>query len=401
MTEDMQNYYNIHSNENFMEEKQEHQPERRKRANHEFLHNSYFDDETRSTDSEYEEMVASDHYKTQTNTKFKIKTQIEIQYMERVGIQQCCEKNCVRKYNTIQITTLRKKLWEKSRTDRIIFIQNASSANSNGSKRKYFINHEKVCVQCFCVCYGISRRMLYAKTSIHHQPHRTRKTYESIISFLRKYSSYGNNMPNSNEIHLPYKSKKQLYEIYMENVESKPLEYVSSSYRYFNKVWNTTLRNVKVVQSIRFTKCGKCTRLKEKQAATQNETQKLKLKTVLFKHYARMKLDREVYSFNKTIARIRKTELLSIVIDGADFQKYGLPYFAQKDKDTDKGYKIPIRMVAARVHGHGEVIFTVNSNLPSDSNSLIHCLHQTISYTKFLYDTHSKQFPKKLALQVI
>jgi hypothetical protein len=53
--------------------------------------------------------------------------------------------------------------------------------------------------------------------------------------------------------------------------------------------------------------------------------------------------------------RIQKSitfkDSLSMVVDGADMARYGLPYFCINDKSTAEGWKIPARLYGAIVHG--------------------------------------------------
>jgi hypothetical protein len=42
---------------------------------------------------------------------------------------------------------------------------------------------------------------------------------------------------------------------------------------------------------------------------------------------------------------------MSITVDGSDNQKYGLPHFAEKGHEDSKGYKQPMKLYGAIVHG--------------------------------------------------
>ena len=176
---------------------------------------------------------------------------------------------------------------------------------------------------------------------------------------------------------------------------------VPISYSYFNKVWRRKLNHIKARKAIRFSKCEKCVKLKEKLARTLDEETVNQTKRALFNHISRMELDRRIYQKNKEQASNYKDGCLSIAIDGADFQRYGLPYFCQSDKDSNRGFKNPIRTVGAIVHGHGNMFFTFPANLPSDSNCIIHCLHQLFVKMKKIYERNQKQLPDTLYLQVI
>ena len=95
------------------------------------------------------------------------------------------------------------------------------------------------------------------------------------------------------------------------------------------------------------------------------------------KHVNKQLLDREIYEVNIKLAEVYPEEYFSIAIDGADFQRFGLPFFSEKDKDSDKGYKIPISLNGVKVHGHGCLTWIFPSNLPKDPNCTIHCLQDT------------------------
>ena len=131
------------------------------------------------------------------------------------------------------------------------------------------------------------------------------------------------------------------------------------------------------------------------------ESRRKKLKKQLENHIRKTQMDRQIYEMNKKKSREESSIYLSIAIDGADFQRYGLPYFHQVDKDSDRGFKNPIRTVASIVHGHGNMFFTFPANLPSDSNSIIHCLHEALTAVKMNYIKINQQFPSILFLQVI
>ena len=60
--------------------------------------------------------------------------------------------------------------------------------------------------------------------------------------------------------------------------------------------------------------------------------------------------DRDIYETHKQMGIKTKKKYLSIAVDGADFGKYGLPYFSVKDKQSEKGYKNPISTVIVNIH---------------------------------------------------
>jgi hypothetical protein len=208
-------------------------------------------------------------------------------------------------------------------------------------------------------------------------------------------------MPDKNEIHLSYNSHKIVYDEFKKYLDGFEDIDKNISYSYFNKVWRRKLNYIKARKAIRFSKCGKCVKLKERIMKTNKEELRNQLKKELMRHIERMTLDRRIYLRNKERATENKNSCLSIAIDGADFQRYGLPYFPQHDKDSDRGFKNPIRTIGSIIHGHGNMFFTFPANLPSDSNCIIYCLHTILTTMKQRYLIKKHQFPDTLYLQVI
>ena len=68
-----------------------------------------------------------------------------------------------------------------------------------------------------------------------------------------------------------------------------------------------------------------------------------------------MNEERVTYFSNQFRARSYQNQYLSLIIDGADQAKYGLPYFFLKSKASDKGYKLKNKLYGVLAHGrqHG------------------------------------------------
>ena len=110
--------------------------------------------------------------------------------------------------------------------------------------------------------------------------------------------------------------------------------------------------------------------------------------------------DRDIYETHKQMGIKTKKKYLSIAVDGADFGKYGLPYFSVKDKQSEKWYKNPISTVIVNIHGYGTCVYTIPIYLPNDSNSIIHIIHKTFSFMKNLYLNNNMSWPNILLAQV-
>lgn len=316
--------------------------------------------------------------------------------IELNGMPVCCKLNCLQQFHHEQILNFRKTILSLNNKDRKSFIANNTSIEQvkYGSKTKFNVESIQVCQIAFLFCYPVSKSALYSKPTYTRTKNPMIKF--SIIQFLESLASWNNFMPDNNQIHLPYTNHIQVYNLYQLQSEDE----FKCSNSYFNTVWRDRLPHIKARKSIRFSKCGKCVHLSERLAIELNTEIKLELKKQLDNHIQRMYLDREIYAKNIDFATKNPTKLISIAIDGADFQRYGLPYFHQKTKDTDKGYSIPIRTVGVKIHGQGDIIFTFNSNLPSGSSSTIHCIHESLSFMKQKYDCNDIMFPRDCVIQV-
>lgn len=326
---------------------------------------------------------------------FEKKVNQDIQHFEDHGLPICCKHNCLIQFPVDYIKHQREMVFTMSQIDKHKFIlEKVLPKDDYHSTKRFVIDGKEVCLKCFETVFGVSRKIVNSNTAIKVRQNSTPKLTE-IVYFLKDIGEWHNIMPDSKEIHLPYVCKYDVYNLYTEVYKDQ-----AASYKYFVRIWKRKMFHIKIRKVHRFTKCGKCVTLREKIAASIDVTINKNLKKILFEHINRQLLDREVFELNCRLASTNPETYLSMIIDGADFQRYGLPYFYEKDKNSDKGYKIPINMFAVKIHGHGEMLFTFPSNLPSDPNAIIHCLHNSLTTIKEKYDVASCNWPSTLFLQV-
>ena len=319
------------------------------------------------------------------------------------GLPSCCKLECLNKFCVKDIENCRMYLSTLNYADKKAYIHahiEIERIEGDKMKRKIYYKSVSLCVKSFQVLFGISKNLIYSANSLKNKLCDKDKEL-IIITFLNLLASLHDIMPDKHEIHLSYNTHRlvfEKFECYLQSIEDISSRKIS--YSYFNKVWRRKMSHIKARKAIRFSKCGKCVKMKENIMKTNKDELRTKLKKELFRHIERMTLDRKVYQQNKEDATKNKQKCLSAAIDGADFQRYGLPYFCQKDKDSDKGFKNPIRTVGIIVHGHGNIFFTFSSNVPSDSNCIVFCLHETIATMKKVYAIKNWTFPDTLHLQV-
>ena len=94
-------------------------------------------------------------------------------------------------------------------------------------------------------------------------------------------------------------------------------------------------------------------------------------------HLRVVREDRYNYECRIYQAKEYPTFVMDIVIDGSDNGQYGFPYFAEKTKETDKGWKLKTKLYAALVHGWGVCCYCFNAHYPGGTNVTGNVLHHT------------------------
>ena len=86
-------------------------------------------------------------------------------------------------------------------------------------------------------------------------------------------------------------------------------------------------------------------------------------------------LDRSCYHY-RIERSIRYKQSLSLVVNGAEMSRYGLPYFCQTDKETTNGWKFSARMYGSILHGEFASAFLFPAHLTGGSNVTIEVIHR-------------------------
>ena len=315
------------------------------------------------------------------------------------GIPRCCRKDCLKDLTIEELLQTRELVQNLKGVDRKVFIQRniVKPKEDKEGTWKFYFNQNKICLRGFTFVYGVSNHMVYSTDSSCSQI-RIKPKEDIIMSFLNEMAEKSNYMPNASEIHLPYTTKIIVYDLFTKYLEDNNFQKISK--KHFVQVWKSKLKHIKVRKVTKFSKCDICVNLDEKIITTRDETMNAMLKKRKHKHVMEMLEDRDIYETHKKLGVSMKHKYLSIAVDGADFGKYGLPYFWQKDKQSEKGYKNPISTIIVIIHGHGTCVYTIPIYLPNDSNSIIHIIHKTFTFVKELYLRNNWIWPNVLLAQV-
>ena len=112
-------------------------------------------------------------------------------------------------------------------------------------------------------------------------------------------------MPNSQNINLPYHRKKQVYELFKNELNNSNVikdELKETSYQYFNKIWRKNCENIKLRKWNKFTQCNECLELNNKICKTFNSIEKLEYSNKLKEHINLIFKERSSYK-NKSLSK--------------------------------------------------------------------------------------------------
>lgn len=223
---------------------------------------------------------------------------------------------------------------------------------------------------------------------------------EAIISYLTRLAdTTGDKMPDSEERHLPFHSKNEVFDHFKEEFKrtTSPTLVGIPSQPYFLRVWKRDCRIIKVRKNNRFSKCEICERLKDemKRAVTNFESTNPILAQKKA-HYAMIAEERQEYKRKRDMAILNPTEVLSCIIDGADQRAFGLPHFISHTK-AERGHALTIKLVGVLEHAleNRLRLLTMTEEHQTGANHIVESIH------RFLMDKSlSSTIPPKLCIQV-
>ena len=85
--------------------------------------------------------------------------------------------------------------------------------------------------------------------------------------------------------------------------------------------------------------------------------------------------DRACYHY-RIAKSIHMKDSWSMIVDGSDNSRYGLPYMHVVDKETAEGFKMQTRLYGVIVHGVCAAAYTFPAHLKGGSNVTIECIHR-------------------------
>ena len=162
---------------------------------------------------------------------------------------------------------------------------------------------------------GVSKNLIYSKRVGPVMRIGDAKVQTEILKYLKHLESTNNYMPDKQEVHVSYPTRKECYKVYRESRIGDDDANIGS-YAYFLRVWKKFMPQLKLRKVIRFAKCSYCVSQSEEIDNNRNPTTTAKLRKELNDHIFAQSKDRVLYGVIKDCAKSSRNSSLSITIDG-------------------------------------------------------------------------------------
>ncbi|XP_052820902.1 uncharacterized protein LOC128246640 [Mya arenaria] len=285
-----------------------------------------------------------------------------------------CNNQCLKDYTFRQIRSERKAFWEKPQFDRKKKLRMyLLDTNKEGRFTYIFYNKKKLCVNSFLKLLRINKNNFYLSNN-DFAPKGKSKDARTLndINWLENCASfYGDRMPNSNDILLPYKTvKESIYTKYTRE-EDHPV-----SRAQFFKTWKSYFPPLKIKQSNSFSKCSTCVSLERQREKAGSAVERAKFSSLKDEHHERQQMERRYYYQKRDASRTQQETYLSLIIDGMDQAKTSLPHFAgRQSKSISNVDLLKTHVTGVINHGNGGFHSYVEINqFPHDPNLTINIL---------------------------
>ena len=179
-----------------------------------------------------------------------------------------------------------------------------------------------------------------------------------------------------------------------------------AAYTTFVRLWrhSVTQRNahpqvpvLRLRKWMPFAKCTECCN-RRKQMDTEKDADALKvLRDDQRAHINFVKQERLSYRLRQ-LEGIWSDQYLSLIIDGADQSKHGIPHACSKSHATDAAWKLKLHLMGVIAHGIGAYVFTSPANFAQGNNVTIQALFDVLGQIK--KDKGWVNFPPVLYLQL-
>jgi len=328
----------------------------------------------------------------------------------------CCKtKQCVLKYTAADVLVLRKALLLRApySTDRRAFLSfryvarqgyqargsgvysadsptccrlNAYAAPSKTALPLHSVDKIEVCASFFNWAFSVSNdqtRCGLANRLVYKKRRRSAGSTKRwrVEHWLLELSSFYQIQPDNDMVLLPFANKQSVYQMF-ETEQKGDKELISSS--YFFKVWRESLqtKHIRLRKHLRFTKCDICVELRERKSRTMDANLLAQVRQEEYEHFEFIKAERGSYYGRRSFAVSRPDKALSIIIDGADWYNYAVPYFATTTHESSKLYRAALYLMGVISHGRSTKCFIVPGIFKQGTNVVLDVLVRTLQDMK-------------------
>lgn len=259
---------------------------------------------------------------------------------------------------------------------------------------------EKLCSRFLAKCLGFSndvqcaikntpkaRGSAIARPRAREVKRKTKRVF--IVSFIKRLAQmFGDAMPNRDHITLPILNRKALWKECEDAWKNSGRHGgdLKVSQNYFYRVWRTFAAFVNVRKNHGFTVCSICEMLREEMSKhLQDEDTLVKLIEQHAAHLKFIERERNGYEARQNLAEQNPDRYCSIIVDGADQKKYGLPHFAISTK-SEAGHKLKVKVVGVLEHilrgKEWLSLFAMTEEYETGANHIVEVVHQTLQRKK-------------------
>ena len=208
----------------------------------------------------------------------------------------------------------------------------------------------------------------------------------AVTRWLKQEARYAEAMPDQAQTHLPFPNKISTYRAFLRDMIRDGTPDLACRIDYFRRVWREgdDTKRFKVRKWIRFAKCDVCVAYRADVSKTKDEAALTALAADFRSHIQDVKDERGAYYERRDLGASRPDEYLSIIIDGADQQRFALPWFRELSHDTMNLYRLRLGLHGLLAHGDGAYTFTALPDQKQGTNATTEVIH------RYLMHRHSR-----------
>ena len=329
--------------------------------------------------------------KTIARSALQIRRSEEIANINKWKIPACCDKkNCGIVLGSERVRNLRVQFLERDRDGRKSLLLQFVEPES---PHEISIDGFKPCWNFLQIAFELSTQLItnclrLNSANASHLPGRMGGVQSSIckasqvMTFLTELAdAMADELPNAAERHLPHGNKNIVYSFYCER--SLALGHEPCTKPYFYSIWRKHRSYVKCRRQHSFSCCDTCIMFKERLIRLSNSVsfsskERADVMNGFRRHLKFIRNERATYALHCLKPLKEGSKSLSVIIDGADQSKFGLPRFPTTGKrETGISMKQKVTGVLFHKAVGGEDflrLFTSPPNLIRGTNQTIDAL---------------------------